>query len=702
MSAQVFFAIRDPDETGTGTEVDPYNGYSQASLDERLAGLSEYTTIHFGPGVFQTRGLGALATGWRAKSGQRIVGAGMHATVLRLVGAEPETPTPDNPTTDVAPISNTDPVENIEISDMTIDVNLAGQPKDANGGNPKITGNAISFLQGRNIHIKRVRIINWGTYNLGSEGFPIYIEGHHSIAGGNNVVEDCIIEQPDLNNAREVTLLNNHAGPPNPTLLTTARNNYINADFTTGSPGPAEPILSVTDNGDVLDTLTIKTLWPNRFQAGDAVRIDGSSNPALNGRFPVLSVADVYTFNINKPYTGTVSPGANLVVRPYTPEAMRVSTIAIVGNRVDVTTSVPHLRVAHDWVRIAGVLNGTEEDRVLNGAFQVASNPVPTTNTFSYFITGTPGTPATSSEIWLDRWPSKRIVIESPFNPGGSLGLRGDINGQAKVKTVTPHYKAQNDYVRINGVGGDDGNDPAPGIWNGYFKVLSVLSNRELVIKLLAGNETTSDLTYTAPHYQQASLEHRFQALMTTTGYGARAYGNRLVGLQVGGPYHDLGPGPTKDQITFNNYYYRCSTGIYSNIDVRAADDRENFNLAFNNIIDLQQFPVGAWNHAPPSGIFFDGKYPNDQEHSVEYDINTVLVHDNIIRFADDVLGPPGGTSLYYQRGVHVVDTLNAVVQYNIISFAQAVAPLKAIHVLNDEFSFNSTVTADLNAIIEG
>jgi hypothetical protein len=60
--------------------------------------------IRLGPGTFETRGEAAgleipPLPGWRPKSGQRLVGAGMGVTTLKLVGAFPATTitTPSGP-----------------------------------------------------------------------------------------------------------------------------------------------------------------------------------------------------------------------------------------------------------------------------------------------------------------------------------------------------------------------------------------------------------------------------------------------------------------------------------------------------------------------------------------------------------------------------------------------------------------------------
>src|SRR5258705_12536908 len=58
-------------------------------FDDRMKEMLPNTTIHIGPGTFETRGIWEgppLTPGWRIKTGQRILGAGMGLTTVKLVG----------------------------------------------------------------------------------------------------------------------------------------------------------------------------------------------------------------------------------------------------------------------------------------------------------------------------------------------------------------------------------------------------------------------------------------------------------------------------------------------------------------------------------------------------------------------------------------------------------------------------------------
>src|SRR5688572_10530133 len=48
-------------------------------------GFPEYTTVHLGPGLFETRGFSQINNGWQPKSGYKIIGSGIDVTTLKIV-----------------------------------------------------------------------------------------------------------------------------------------------------------------------------------------------------------------------------------------------------------------------------------------------------------------------------------------------------------------------------------------------------------------------------------------------------------------------------------------------------------------------------------------------------------------------------------------------------------------------------------------
>jgi hypothetical protein len=270
MSAVRYFAIRDDNLSGSGTQDNPYNGSTDTLLDGVLSNATLITdgmTLIFGPGVFQTKGLGAQAAGWSVRNQTRIIGSGINSTVLQLLGAQPAA----SGTARVAIISSSGIATDVEISDLTLDVNLSRQPKAADGSNALICGQGV-LIYGNNIVIRRVRVINWGTYTSlqvanSLECFPLYIEAQDPVDSpepqGSNVLEDCIVEYPALSPAREATLTNVHTSifgttPKFLRIRSTCRNNYINGDAVAGTRELATDVASIAYASSVM---TVATRW---------------------------------------------------------------------------------------------------------------------------------------------------------------------------------------------------------------------------------------------------------------------------------------------------------------------------------------------------------------------------------------------------------------------------------------------------------
>src|SRR5256885_2443269 len=131
----VWIAVRADGVAGTGTESDPYDGSTQVKFDALMNSFGEYTTIHLGPGTFETRGYSneAFSGGhptWQPKKGMKILGSSIDVTILKIVNAGSY----NNTTLENGlyfAISSTfgNVVHHLEISDLTIDSNMSGQPE---------------------------------------------------------------------------------------------------------------------------------------------------------------------------------------------------------------------------------------------------------------------------------------------------------------------------------------------------------------------------------------------------------------------------------------------------------------------------------------------------------------------------------------------------------------------------------------------
>jgi hypothetical protein len=183
-------------------------------FDEIMSSLLANTTIHLGPGVFETRGF-TLATpsNWQPKSGWKLLGSGMVVTVLKFVCAS-------SANLAYSAIGNFfyDPaylVDGLEIADLTVDCNLGGQAI-AGYDFPPIACAAIN-VSGSHIRLRRIRAINFGTFHLSLECFVVqaaqgqpYLPELPEVV--DCVIEDCVIEQPALNNYWLSTCLHVGAG----------------------------------------------------------------------------------------------------------------------------------------------------------------------------------------------------------------------------------------------------------------------------------------------------------------------------------------------------------------------------------------------------------------------------------------------------------------------------------------------------------
>jgi hypothetical protein len=211
---EIWIAARADGVKGSGTINDPFNGSTAASFDARMNELNALpgpTLVHLGSGMFETTGYSDAASGgWQPRAGMRIVGAGMGATTLKLVNANATNAqffavghklTTGNPE---AP----NPLDFCEVSDLTIDCNLAAQP------GATVACGAVR-LMGNHVKVRRVRVKSWGTKTSARPCFVVaIITGDRSagmvelIDGG---IEDCIADLPSSSGtAGPITVF--HAG----------------------------------------------------------------------------------------------------------------------------------------------------------------------------------------------------------------------------------------------------------------------------------------------------------------------------------------------------------------------------------------------------------------------------------------------------------------------------------------------------------
>lgn len=275
---------------GSGAQDSPFDGSTAVKFDQVMTDIPPHSTIRLGPGIFETKGgigNGHNFTGWIPKAGWRICGSGMFVTTLKLVNV----PTIE-PGNSVPIVGGT--VDDLEISDLTLDCNMGGQPNTSGYGYCRMMVNGID-VNGKNIAVRRVRVINAGTqtpiYEYGVtakslECFPIFLGG-----GASRLVEDCIVEQCWRSNARETTCINCGAG--------TIRNCLVNGQTDGRSNawmGLSSIKVTFLSSTPTTQTYTVKLVFFSAHYKTTDSRIvikvmkDGTTDNPLSGYFQVTNV----------------------------------------------------------------------------------------------------------------------------------------------------------------------------------------------------------------------------------------------------------------------------------------------------------------------------------------------------------------------------------------------------------------------------
>src|SRR5439155_23636140 len=168
-------------------------------------------------------------------------------------------------------------LQQFEMSDFTVDGNLPGQPVPAAIGLAPAVCGAVNLF-GDFIRIRRVRAINWGDQSK-SECFVIFIKGTDpDPAKGpvNNIIEDCVVEKPGLNNTHENTLIGlaGDAVSANGRSLI-ARNNCVNGELSPGISSQPVGIAAMTEVSSNPTYVKITTKQPHNRSVGQSVVIPG-------------------------------------------------------------------------------------------------------------------------------------------------------------------------------------------------------------------------------------------------------------------------------------------------------------------------------------------------------------------------------------------------------------------------------------------
>ena len=561
---EVFIAIRTDGVTGDGTRDNPFDGSTAQKFDQIVAEHTDANTVvRLGPGLFRTEGADILASNPLVVfTGMRFVGAGMYNTTLRLKAKEPGGPTPTN-ARNFGVIGSVGLVDNVEISDLTIDCDLGNQPKTP-GRNYALMALEAVNVGGTNNVLRRVRVINFGTRTpvtlngvdqFGTpgtaEGFPFYFGGEGSL------IEDCVMEQPFLGTARETTIM--AAGGA---FRTTVRNNFIDGAFINPRNGFPTRVTALTSVGTSPATITVTTQFPHNVKAGDYIEIKGATPAGYNGRWLVITPssedATSRTLSFEIPASLGAATGSITLEQSFQP-TLRIIAASWASGFLTVTTADKHWRKAGDWVVITGA-NTTEVAGLatdfFNGTYRVDAAGLTDTQ-FRVACAGD-GANSPTGELWLDRrtvyWRVKDIDRDADL----FLGLWPQKLFQAltmaeetaTISTYGGHNLKPGEYFLLFP------NFSQASYFNSYFETKSVLDREKLVIDVPL--EVDSMTTWEIIHTGNAT---NFQAISGHGAPGSTIEQNRVLNTTRGPTYKDTWA--TRDVIIRKNYYYNVVNCCY-------------------------------------------------------------------------------------------------------------------------------------------
>lgn len=193
--SEIFGAIRSDNQAGSGSKSDPFDLSTVAKFDAMMVGLPANYTVNLGPGTYLTNGWSDYVTGgagYTLKAGQRIIGAGMDNTIIKLNPSGPwfEPGVYTNGTNIFVSYS-----DNVTISDLTCDANWSNLKKLDGTAWPVSSKVGSIFLNGSHCSVSRVKAIHgYGNLAGGKEGFDILIGDAGAGAITDCLIEDCVVD----------------------------------------------------------------------------------------------------------------------------------------------------------------------------------------------------------------------------------------------------------------------------------------------------------------------------------------------------------------------------------------------------------------------------------------------------------------------------------------------------------------------------
>jgi hypothetical protein len=587
---EIYIAIRTDSKPGDGTRENPFDGSTAKKFDQIFFDFRAFNVrFRLGPGIFRTEGADAtFATRpLLIFSGCHITGAGMFNTILRLTAASSGNQTTFRHIDLIGKGSNS--VNDVEISDLTIDCNLDDQIPTFGLPYALMSIDAVS-IDGANNRFRRVRVINFGNRTPTiRNGVNTLVDSQESwpffLPGTNVVLEDCVLEKPIVGSGRETTT-SAISGP-----FSAVRNNFYDGAFTNPDNGFSTVVDSITViPGTPKSTIKVRTRYPHNVWVkkndprgrADWIELIGSELIEFNGRWEVTAplIEDATSrdleFQLASP-SGTPS-SKTITVRQCFAPTMRIKQASWAGNLITIETGTDHWRKVGDWVVVSGADIVSNID-LFNGSYQVV-NVIGAKS----FQVSRPGSslPTPTGEMWLDRRPSSQNQRVSNVEGSeddfwtlwgnSSLSAFSMAESLFKLTFYGPHYRLPGEYITLR-IYGPNYDTP----YDGYFGISEVLSRNELLVdytqgkQLYAPSPSIGRIAY--DNFRRSSIGNTYQAISCNAESGNLMERNRIVDFLTGGDYHDSYS--HLDSIVRKNYYYNVVFGVYHTLN----RDTEDFNI---------------------------------------------------------------------------------------------------------------------------
>lgn len=310
---KIQIAVNAPAPSGTHTVA----RVSRLLFDDVMAGLPADTQVHLGPTTagkpFLTKGYAdEVAGGWQLKSGQKITGSGIVATTLQLVGAA----TADKQyyamghALKITSPASANPLDAVEISDLTIDCALHAQPVTVGKYAPVACG-AIR-LMGSHCRIARVKAINWGTKSSTLDGrvfdLVVAVADPYLVETVNSGFVDCFATEPCQNSLRSSTAFSIR-GIEHGSVCGYGKSPFIRSCFVDGKFRELDSSGVAQDLSHALLKASSTNLGSGSFtgahahqrKVGEYVAFQNPVSPSSvwNGFFPVTHVTSATTLRVD-------------------------------------------------------------------------------------------------------------------------------------------------------------------------------------------------------------------------------------------------------------------------------------------------------------------------------------------------------------------------------------------------------------------